>query len=108
VGLKKLSLDLGSLNAYVNNYKQIGHHFGLLHGDLLHSLDVTDSVTEGIDNLNVLDVRDSIPGLTETFHIVPEALIMLLLDGLQSLSSRWKVVCTLEVPNEHVHSWSQV
>jgi hypothetical protein len=35
------------------------------------------------------------------FHIVPEALIMLLLDGLQSLSSRWTLVCTLEVPDEY-------
>jgi hypothetical protein len=56
---------------------------------------------EGIDDLNVLDVQDDIPSVAEIFHIVPKALIMLLLDGLQSLSSRWTLVCTLEVPDEH-------
>jgi hypothetical protein len=56
---------------------------------------------EGIDDLNVLDVQDGIPSVVEMFHVVPEALIMLLLDGLQSLSSRWMLVCTLEVPDEH-------
>jgi hypothetical protein len=88
VRLKKSSPGLRSLNAYVSSCKQIGHHLGLLHGDLLHSLDVTDSVTESIDDLNVLNIQDGISGVVEMFHIVPEALIMLLLDGLQSLSNR--------------------
>jgi hypothetical protein len=35
------------------------------------------------------------------FHIVLEPLIKLLLDGLQSLSSRWTLVCALEVLDEH-------
>jgi hypothetical protein len=81
-GLKKSSLGLRSLNAYVSNCKQIGHHSRLLNGDLLHSLDVIDSIMEGIDDLDVLDVRDDIPGDVEMFHIVPDALIILLLDGL--------------------------
>jgi hypothetical protein len=56
---------------------------------------------ESIDDLDVLDIQDGIPGVAETFCIVLKALIMLLLDGLQSLSSGWTLVCTLEVPNEH-------
>jgi hypothetical protein len=35
-----------------------------------------------MDDFNVLDVRDSILGTAKTFYIVPEAFIMLLLDGL--------------------------
>jgi hypothetical protein len=73
----------------------------LLHGDLLNSLDVIDLVAEGIDNLDVLDVRDSIPSIAETFHVVSEAFIMLLLNDLHGLSSRWMLVYTLEVPDEH-------
>jgi hypothetical protein len=56
---------------------------------------------ENIDDLNVLDVWDGIPNIAETFHIVSEALVMLLLDSLQSLSSRWTLVCTLKVPDKH-------
>jgi hypothetical protein len=41
-----------------------------------------------IDDFNVLDIRDSIPGIAEIFHIVPEAFIMLLLDGLQGFHYR--------------------
>jgi hypothetical protein len=82
VGSKKSSLGLRSLNAYASNYKQTGHRFGLFHGDLLHNLDVTGSVTEDIDDLDVLDIRGSIPSIAEIFHVVPKALIMLLLDGL--------------------------
>jgi hypothetical protein len=46
------------------------------------SLVVTDPVMETIDDLGFLDIRDSVPVITETFHIVPEDLIMLLLDCL--------------------------
>jgi hypothetical protein len=99
--LKKSSPCLRSLNAYVSNCKQIGHCSGLLHGDLLHSLDVTDSITESIDDLYVMYVQDGVPGIVETFHVVPDALIMLLLDGLQSLGGRWMFVCTQEVPDEY-------
>jgi hypothetical protein len=60
VRLKNSILGLESLNTYVSNCEQIGHHFGILHGDLLYSLDVTDSVMEGIDNFDVLDVWDSV------------------------------------------------
>jgi hypothetical protein len=35
------------------------------------------------------------------FYVVPEALIMFLLDVLHSLSSRWMLICTLEVFGEH-------
>jgi hypothetical protein len=99
--LKKSSPGFKSLNEYVSNCEHIGHHSGPLHGDLLHSLDFVDSVAEGIDDLDVLDIRDNIPSVAKMFHVVPEALIMLLLDGLQSLSSRWTFVCVLEVPDKH-------
>jgi hypothetical protein len=72
----------------------------LLHGDLLHGLDVADFVAEGVDDLDVLNVRSSIPNVVEIFHVVPEALIKLLLDGLQCLSSRWTLVRALEIPEE--------
>jgi hypothetical protein len=56
---------------------------------------------KGIDDLDVLDVRDSIPGVAEIFHVVLETFIMLLSDGLQGLCCRQMLVCALEVLNEH-------
>jgi hypothetical protein len=56
---------------------------------------------KGIDDLDVLDVRDIISGIAETFHIVPKALVMLLLDGLQGFSCRWTLICSLQVLDEH-------
>jgi hypothetical protein len=56
---------------------------------------------KSIDDLDALDVRDSIPVVAEMFHVVPEALIMLLLDGLQSLSSRQTLICDLDISDEH-------
>jgi hypothetical protein len=85
---KKSSSGFGNLNACVSYRERIDHHLELLHGDLPHGLDVTDSVVEGVDDLDVLDVRDNIPGVTKMFHVVSEALIMLLPDGLESLSNR--------------------
>jgi hypothetical protein len=38
---------------------------------------------EGVDDLSVLNVRDLIPGVAEGLDIVVEALIILLLDGLE-------------------------
>jgi hypothetical protein len=73
----------------------------LLHDELLHSLHIADPVMEDIDDLNVLDVWDSIPGIVEIFHVVSEAFIMLLSDGLQGLCCRRTLVCALKVPNEH-------
>jgi hypothetical protein len=46
-------------------------------------------------------VWDSIPGIVEMLEVVLETLIMLLFDGLEGLSSRWTLVCALEVLNEH-------
>jgi hypothetical protein len=56
---------------------------------------------EGIDDLDVLHVWDSIPHVAETFHITLEALIMLLLDGLQCFSHRRMLVHALDVPDEY-------
>jgi hypothetical protein len=75
-------LSLGGLNAHINNCEQISHRLWLLYGDSLNSFEIADPVTEGINDLNVLDVQDFISGIVEMFHVVPEALIMLLLDGL--------------------------
>jgi hypothetical protein len=63
-GLKKVSLGFRNLNAHVSDCEQIDHRSGLLYGDLLHSLDVTDSVAEGIDDLDVLDIWDGVSGIT--------------------------------------------
>jgi hypothetical protein len=65
--LKKLSLGFGSLNAYVSECEKIGHHSRLLYGDLLHSLDVADSIVEGIDELDVLDIWDALLALQKCF-----------------------------------------
>jgi hypothetical protein len=99
--LKKSSLGFRSLDACVSHCEQIGHHLGLLHGDLLHGIDVADSVVEDVDDLDVLDVHDSVSSVVEMFHVVPEALIMLLPDGLESLSRRWMVIRALEVLDEY-------
>jgi hypothetical protein len=77
------------------------HHPGLLHGNLLHSLDVADSVTEGVNDLDVLDIWGSIPNIAETFYVVSEALIRRLTYSLESLSSIWMRICALEVSDEH-------
>jgi hypothetical protein len=45
-------------------------------------------VAEGVDDLDVLNVRDNVPSVAETFHVVSKALIMLLPDALESLNSR--------------------
>jgi hypothetical protein len=46
-------------------------------------------------------VRGGDPGITEILDIITETLIMLLLDGLEGLGSRWILICALEVPDEH-------
>jgi hypothetical protein len=71
-----------SLYAYISDCEQINYHLRLLHGNLINNFDIADPIVKGIDDLDVLDIRDSIPGITETFHIVPETLFMLLPDGL--------------------------
>jgi hypothetical protein len=98
---KELCSGLVGLDAHVSNCEQIAYCLGLLHYNLLNSLDVTHSIMKSIDDLDVLDIRDSVPSVAETFHIFPETLIMLLLDGLQGLSSRWMPIYTLKVFDEH-------
>jgi hypothetical protein len=56
---------------------------------------------QDIDDLDDLDVWDSVPGVAETFHVVSKALNILLLDGLQGFSCTWTLVRILKVPNEH-------
>jgi hypothetical protein len=96
-----LSLGLESLYAYISDCEQISHRIGFFHGYLFHSLDIIDAITEGIDDLNVLDARGDVPGITETLDIVAETLIMLLLDGLDDPSSRWTLICALKVLDEY-------
>jgi hypothetical protein len=54
--LKKSSPCFRSLDACVRDCEHIGYYLGLLHGDLLHSLDVADSFMKGVDDLDVLDI----------------------------------------------------
>jgi hypothetical protein len=72
-----------------------------MRADLLHSLDVAVPVIEGIHDLDVLDVRDSVPGIVEMFHVVLETFIILLPDGLQGLCCKQMLICALKVSNEH-------
>jgi hypothetical protein len=99
--LQKSSSGFISFYAYIGNRKQIGHHFGLLHCYLFHNFEIVDTITEGINNLNVLDVWDAISGTAETLDIITETLIMLLLDGLEGLSGRWTLIGALEVLVEY-------
>jgi hypothetical protein len=96
-----LSPDFRSFYAYIGNHEQISHHFGLLHCYLFHSFEIADAITEGVNNLDVLDVRDAISGIAETLDIITKTLIMLLLDGLEGLNGRWTLIGALEVPDEH-------
>jgi hypothetical protein len=96
--LKKSSPDFGSLYAYIGDHEQISHHFGLLHGYLFHSFDIVDAITEGVNDLDVLDMRDSISGIAKILDIIMETLIMFLLDGIDS---RYMLIGALEVPDEH-------
>jgi hypothetical protein len=68
---KTSSPCFGSLDACVHDCEQIGHRLRLLHGDLLERLDIADSITEGVDDLDILNIWDSVPGVAEIFHIVP-------------------------------------
>jgi hypothetical protein len=94
-------LPHNSINAYISNCEQINHYFGLLHGDLFNSFDIAHPVVKGIDDFDVVDMRDSITDFVETFRVAPEAFIMLLLDSLQDFSSRRILVRTLKVIDEH-------
>jgi hypothetical protein len=77
-GVKESGSGLRSLDAYISYRQQISHNFLLL---LLDGLDVGDPVVEDIHNLDILHVGNSITDITETFHVIPDAFIMLLLDG---------------------------
>jgi hypothetical protein len=79
---KESGSSLGVLDTLIYYCQQISHKFSLLHVDLLNSLDVSDLVTEGIDDFNVLDVQNSVLGIVETFYVNPKAFTMHLLDGL--------------------------
>jgi hypothetical protein len=56
---------------------------------------------EGVNNLDVLDVQDAIFSITEPLDIITETLIVLLLDSLEGLDSRWTLIGALEVLDEH-------
>jgi hypothetical protein len=56
---------------------------------------------EGVNDFDILDVRDAIFGIAEMLDIIAEILIMLLLDGLEGLNSRRTLIGALEVPDEH-------
>jgi hypothetical protein len=100
-GLQKLSLGFGSLYAYIGDREQISHRFGLFHSYLFHHFNIANVITEGINNLDVLDVQDVISGIAKILDIVVETLIMLLLDGLEGLGSRRTLIGALEVSDEY-------
>jgi hypothetical protein len=99
--LEKSSLGFGSFYAYIGNQEQISRRFGLLHRYLFHGFEIVDANSEGVNNLDVLDVQDAISSIVETLDVITETLIMLLLDGLEGLSGRWTLIGALEVPDEH-------
>jgi hypothetical protein len=80
--LEKSSPGFGSFYANIGNREQVGHRFGLLHRYLFHGFEIADAISEGVNNLDVLDVRDVVSGIAETFDIITTTLVMLLLDGL--------------------------
>jgi hypothetical protein len=73
----------------------------LLHRYLFHGFEIADAISEGINNLDVLDIRDVVSGIAEMFDIIMETLIVLLLDGLEGLGGRWMLIGALEVADEH-------
>jgi hypothetical protein len=99
--LQKSSSGFGSFYAYIGNRDQIDHHFGLLHCNLFHSFEIADAITEGVNNLDVLDVWDAVSDIAEMLDIITETLIVLLLDGLEGLGGRWTLIGALEVLDEH-------
>jgi hypothetical protein len=56
---------------------------------------------KSIDDLDVLDIRASVSGIAEMFHVVLETFIVLLPDGLQGLCCVRTLICALNVSNEH-------
>jgi hypothetical protein len=99
--LEKSSPCFGSFYANIGNREQIGHRFGLLHRYLFHGFEIVDAISEGVNKLDVLDVRGAISGIAETFDIIMETLVVLLLDGLEGLGGRWTLIGVLEVLDEH-------
>jgi hypothetical protein len=99
--LQKSSPGFERLYAYIGDREQINHRFGLLHGYLFHSFNIADTITKGVNDLDILDVWDVVSGIIETLHIIAETLIILLLDGLEGLGSRRTLIGALEVPDEH-------
>jgi hypothetical protein len=51
---KEPSSGFRGLDAHASDCQTIDHRFRLFHGNLLHSLDVADPITESIDDLDVL------------------------------------------------------
>jgi hypothetical protein len=93
--LQQSSLGFGSLYTYVSKREQIDHHFGLFHCYLFHSFEIADAILEYVNNLDVLDVQDVVSGIAETLDVITKTLIMLLLDGLEGLSSRRTLIGAL-------------
>jgi hypothetical protein len=106
--MKESSSGLWGLDALVSYHQQIIHDLWLLLGDLLDNLDVDDSIVEGIDDLDVFDVWNSVPSIIETFHIISETFIMLLLDGFRVLVIDGRSYVTQKLVINMAQSWSQL
>jgi hypothetical protein len=100
--LQKLSPGFESFYAYIGNCEQIDHRFGLLHYYFFHCFEIADTITEVVNNLDVLDVWDVASGIAEPLDIITETLIMLLLDGFEGLCGRWTLIGALKVSDEQL------
>jgi hypothetical protein len=105
--LEKLSPGFRSFYAYISNCEQIGHCFELLHRYLFHGLGIADAISEGVNNVDVLDVRDAVSGIAETLDIITGTLVVLLLNGLEGLGGRWTLIVPWKFLMNMAHSWSQ-
>jgi hypothetical protein len=85
----------------MGNREQISHCFGLLYCYFFHSFEIADAITEGVNNLDVLNVRGAVSGIVEMHDIIMESLIVFLLDGLEGLGGRWTLIGALKVSDEH-------
>jgi hypothetical protein len=99
--LQKSSPGFRSFYAYICNREQISNRFGLLHRYLFNGFEIANAISEGVNNLDALDVRDVISGIAKMLDIITETLIVLMLDGLEGLGGRWTLIGALEVPDEH-------
>jgi hypothetical protein len=70
--------------------------FRLLHAYLLYCLEISNAITKDIDDLNILNVQNGIPDVTEVLVKVTKAFIRLL-NGFKGLCCGRPLVYPLEI-----------